>query len=74
MTLKETVPGRNVKVAGFSDTLSKRHQHHLRAYGLEAGGTVNVLQQRPVTIIRIDHTELALDHRIAAQVMVVETA
>ncbi|MGF1644592.1 MAG: ferrous iron transport protein A [Thiotrichales bacterium] len=70
MTLKETIPGQQVTVWGFSDTLSKRHQQHLRAYGLEAGGKVNVLQQRPVTIIRIDHTELALDHRIAAQVLV----
>lgn len=42
----------------------------LRAYGLAPGATLEVLQQRPVTVIRIEHTELAVEAEIAGVLLV----
>lgn len=42
----------------------------LQAYGLAPGRTVRVLQQVPVTVVQAEHTELALEDQLAAQVRV----
>ncbi len=47
---------------------SKRLQ--LQAYGLAPGRRIRVLQQVPVTVVKADHTELALDSDLAAAVLV----
>jgi Fe2+ transport system protein FeoA len=63
-----------MQIAGFDEALSPRHREHLRAYGVEPGGTIEVLQHHPVTVVRVEHTELALDAGIAARVLVTEPA
>jgi Fe2+ transport system protein FeoA len=46
----------------------------LRAYGLAPGAVVELLQQRPVTVVRIEQTELALEGELAAGLLVVPAA
>ena len=42
----------------------------LTAYGLVPGAEVEIVQQRPACVIRIDQTELALDREIADEILV----
>lgn len=42
----------------------------LRAYGIAPGAQLQVIQQRPETVVRIERTELALEAELAALVMV----
>lgn len=42
----------------------------LQAFGLAPGRQIQVLQQEPVTIIRADNTELALENDLASRVIV----
>jgi Fe2+ transport system protein FeoA len=42
----------------------------LRAYGIAPGALLEVLQQRPETVVRIERTELALEAELAALVLV----
>lgn len=58
-----------VRVVGVARESGERADR-LRAYGLAAGATIELLQQRPVTVIRVEQTELALEAEIAARVLV----
>jgi Fe2+ transport system protein FeoA len=60
-----------VKITGFGQ-LSAAQRQHLQAYGLLAGRSVQVLAQKPVTIVLVEQTELAFETEIAAQVQVEE--
>ena len=42
----------------------------LRAYGILPGALVEVVQQRPETVLRIERTEIALERELAALVTV----
>jgi Fe2+ transport system protein FeoA len=44
----------------------------LQAYGLIPGDWVYVVQQKPVTVVQIEHLELALEGDLARQVEVAE--
>ena len=68
-TLAQTRSGQQVTVTGFGK-LSPLHRQHLQAYGIVPGRTLQVLAQRPVTIVLIEQTELAFETEIARQVMV----
>lgn len=70
MTLTEISPGEQAHIDGFSDELPFPQQEHLRAYGLEAGRSIRVLQHSPVTVIQIEHLELALERELARAVQV----
>jgi Fe2+ transport system protein FeoA len=61
--------GRMVKVTGFGK-LSPAYRQHLQAYGLLPGRSIQVLAQRPVTIILVEQTELAFETEIASQVWI----
>ena len=43
------------------DDVPVRQREQLLAYGLAPGRVVDVLQVRPVTIVRIEHAELAFE-------------
>jgi Fe2+ transport system protein FeoA len=68
-TLAQVRTGEKVTITGFG-RLSPAHKQHLQAYGLLPGRTVRVLAQKPVTIVLIEHTELAFESEISAQVLV----
>jgi Fe2+ transport system protein FeoA len=42
----------------------------MQAYGLAPGRLVEILQQDPVTVVRADHTELALEDDLARKVLI----
>lgn len=70
-TLAQVASGKLAKIAGF-EALSPIYQQHLQAYGLLPGRTVQVIAQKPVTIVLIEQTELAFESDIAGRVMVEE--
>ena len=67
--LSKVQAGKQVKVKGFGKLESSQRQH-LQAYGLLPGRIVQVLAQRPVTVILIEQTELAFETEIARQVFI----
>lgn len=68
-TLWHVPPGQEVTILGF-EALPLDYQHYLQAYGVMPGRTVRVLAQRPVTIIQVEHTELAFEPQIARCILV----
>jgi len=72
MTLADIPPGRRMRVMGFLPGLPAGRRAHMQAYGLVVGRLVQVLQHRPVTVVQIDHTELALEDDLADKVQVAE--
>jgi Fe2+ transport system protein FeoA len=70
MTLNDISPGRPARIAGFSDDIAALQREYLQAFGVVAGRTVRVLQQSPVTVVRIEHLELAIESELAARVTV----
>ncbi len=69
-TLADVPPERCAVVRGFRPGIPADRQEQFRAYGLAAGRAVKVLQQAPVTIVRVDHTELAFERDLARWVLV----
>jgi len=65
--------GARVVVLDF-DSIAPDQKAHLQAYGLAPGREIRVLQQRPVTVVQIEYTELAFEKDIAKQILVVEAA
>lgn len=68
-TLADILPGSLVKILAFDESLPPKRRVQLIAYGLSPGLWVEVLQQSPVTIIRIDNTELALEKSLAEKII-----
>jgi Fe2+ transport system protein FeoA len=69
-TLADAPLGRSVRVAGFDQRISSQRWSQLQSYGLIPGSWVAVLQHAPVTIVRIEHLELALERDVALLVLV----
>ena len=71
-TLADVPPGCQARVTGFNSNLPVARFAHLQAYGLVPGYWVRVIQQSPVIVIQIDHTELALEMELAGNVYVTD--
>lgn len=69
-TLADVPPGCRARLGGFESSLSPEQLTHLQAYGLVPGHWVRVLQHFPVTVVQIEHTELALEGDLARQIRV----
>lgn len=69
-TLRSVRPGSRTRVAGFTAGTADELRERLLAYGLIPGQTLSVLAQKPVTVVQIEHTELALEDILAACVEV----
>lgn len=67
--LAHILPGGVAQMVSFDEKLPPNRRIHLVAYGLSPGIWVEVLQQSPVTIIRIENTELALEKDLAKSVL-----
>jgi Fe2+ transport system protein FeoA len=72
LTLADVPAGGRARVAGFCRGIPADRLAHLQAYGLAPGYWVRVLQHRPVTIIQVEHTELALETELACEVLVMD--
>jgi len=69
-TLADVPPGCKAEVIGFSAGFPPDRRAYLQAYGLVANYWVQVLQHNPVTIVRFDHIELALENDLARGIIV----
>lgn len=70
ITLADIPPGRRAEVIGFAENFPADRKAYLQAYGLVLRQLVQVVQHRPVTIIRLDHVELALENELASGIQV----
>jgi hypothetical protein len=70
LSLAEIPPGGEAELAGFSDDFPEDRKTYLQAYGLVLNHPVQVVQQSPVTIIRLDNIELALENDLARGIRV----
>lgn len=58
------------KVIGFAADIPPDRRSYLQAYGLVSNYWVEVLCHSPVTIVRIDNIELALENDLARGIKV----
>lgn len=69
-TLADVLPGEAAQLMGFAPGLPQQHWAHLQAYGLVPGRFVRVLQHTPVTVVQVEHCEIALEDDLACQICV----
>jgi Fe2+ transport system protein FeoA len=62
-------PGVTAKVTAFGE-MPASQQAALQAYGVLPGRNLLVLQQKPLTIVQVEWTELAFEAGVARQVIV----
>jgi Fe2+ transport system protein FeoA len=70
LTLADIAPGRKARLVGFCPGLAADRRAQLMAYGMTPGHMIQVLQHQPVTIIRVEHTELAMEIEVACEILV----
>jgi len=70
VSLAEIPPGGKAELVGFADDFPADRKAYLQAYGLVLNHQVQVVQQSPVTIIRLDNIELALENDLARGIRV----
>lgn len=68
-TLADVCPGDCVRVCGIHED-ADAWREHLQAYGIACGREVEVVQQKPVTVVRVDHVDLAFEARIARAISI----
>ncbi len=60
----------SAQIMGFAPSLSIKLKAHLQAYGIIPGNTLRVQQKRPVTVVQVEHTEIALESELAKTIYV----
>lgn len=68
-TLAAVQPGNRTRILSL-DRLPEDRRRRLRAYGLTDGEVVEVLQQSPTTMIRLEQMEVALESDLARGILV----
>ena len=61
------------RITGFSPSLSLKLKAHLQAYGIIPGNILRVQQKKPVTVVQVEHTEIALETELAEAIYVETT-
>lgn len=64
-SLLDVRPGHTTTISGFAGLTPPETRERLLAYGLLPGQTLRVLAQKPLTVLQIEHTELALERELA---------
>lgn len=67
--LSDARPGSVMQVVEIDASVSVWHEQ-LQAYGLAPGREVKVIQQSPVTVVRVEHVDLAFESNIARGIVV----
>jgi Fe2+ transport system protein FeoA len=67
--LSEVAVGSTARVLGFADRAAA-YRERLQAYGIAPGRSIRVVQQLPVTVIQVDHTELAFEIELARGILI----
>ncbi len=70
MCLADVPPGCKAQVVGFAAGFPPNRKAYLQAYGLVLNNPLQVLQHKPVTILRVDQIELALESDLAKGIFV----
>lgn len=73
VTLDAVPQGATVRLAEPDPSLESSLREHLAAYGLVPGHLVTLLAQKPMTVVRCDHVELALEPVVARKLNVAST-
>lgn len=71
-TLAQVKPGRKAKILQFLTGMKGNRQAQMQAYGLTPGFVVRIVQHNPVTIVQIEHFEMAIETELAEQILVEE--
>ncbi len=69
-TLADLRPGDSVASLGFSHLIPPERLSHLQSYGLLPDSHVIVLQNWPVIVVEVEHTELAIENDLARQILI----
>jgi Fe2+ transport system protein FeoA len=69
VTLADVPAATRVRVEALSGLPAGRHEQ-LEAYGMAPGRWLDVVQQHPLTIVRVEHTDIALERAIARGIRV----
>jgi Fe2+ transport system protein FeoA len=69
-TLDSVAPGRTVLLARVDESLATDFREQLAAYGFVPGRALEVIAQRPMTVVVCDHVELALEAAVARALVV----
>jgi Fe2+ transport system protein FeoA len=72
LSLLEVPAGYRARIEGFVPDLSPARKSQLQAYGLVPGYWVEVLQHSPVTVVKIEQSEMAMENDLARMVWVAE--
>lgn len=67
LLIKDLKPGDRIIVFAIH-TIDKYHTRKLAVFGILPGTEVEILQIHPVYVLRIGHTELALDKELAQNI------
>ena len=70
LCLADVPPGCEAEVVGFTPGFPPDRKAYLQAYGLVLNYPLQVLQHKPVTILRVDQIELALESDLAKGILV----
>jgi Fe2+ transport system protein FeoA len=68
--LCDIAPGERVELVRFDTTLDSALRDRLIAYGLSPRHPIEVVQQRPLTIVVCDHAEIAVEAAVARRLIV----
>lgn len=72
--LTELSPGTYARLIDFDPNILSEHKAQLQAFGVIPGYALRLQQQKPVTVIQVDHTELAFEYDLAKEIFVEEIA
>jgi Fe2+ transport system protein FeoA len=70
LTLADAEPGLKVRMVGFCPGINADRRAQLTAYGVSPGHFLQVIQHKPVTVVSIEHTELAMEIELACEILV----
>jgi hypothetical protein len=70
LSLADIPPGEQAELLGYSNDFPADRKAYLQAYGLVVNHQIQVVQHSPVTIIRLDNLELALENDLARGIRV----
>ena len=69
-SLADVPAGCKARILGFTRSIPAERMSNFQAYGLVPGHQVRVLQHSPVTVVEIEHTELALERQLAQEIQI----
>ncbi len=71
-TLADLHPGDRASILGFSPAIAAERLYQLQSYGLLPASHIAVVQNWPVVVVQVEHTELAIENDLACQILICE--